>query len=103
MGLEEFIPPDAEIGSRHTVTGVIYAVDAFSVSIVLYTDPDKKLNIPKCMFACPDDDIESACEVRIHYWKEKDGKTKAIAEIVKEEKNIAQQLKRVIDLLKKVN
>ena len=101
MGLEEFIPPDAEIGSRHTVTGVIYAVDAFSVSIVLYTDPDKKLNIPKCMFACPDDDIESACVVKIHYWKEKDGKTGGIAEIVKEEKNTEQQLKRVIELLKK--
>ena len=103
MGLEEFIPPDAEIGARQSFTGVIYSVDAFSVSVVLYTDPDKKLNIPKCMFACPDEDIESACEVRIHYWKEKDGKTKGIAEIVKEEKDKEQQIKRVIDLLKKAN
>ena len=45
MGLEEFIPPDAEIGSKHTFTGVIYTVDEFSVSVVLYDDPTKKLTL----------------------------------------------------------
>ena len=102
MGLEEFIPPDSEIGAKHTFTGVIYSIDVFSVDVILYEDPTKKLSISKYMFTCPDSEIEPACEVRIHYWKEKDGTARAVAEIVDEKTDKEQQLKRVLELLKKV-
>ncbi|MEM4264033.1 MAG: hypothetical protein QW666_04030 [Candidatus Woesearchaeota archaeon] len=101
MGLEDFIPADAEIGSRQTFAGVIYYVDDFYVDVILYDAPDKKLSISKYVFTCPSEDIESAREVRLHYWKEKDGNTKVAAELIEIEADKEAQLRRVVALLKK--
>lgn len=86
MSLEEFIPPDSEILSKEVFSGIICHVDTFSANILLYDAPDKIMTFSKCMFVCPEEDIVLSYEVKIHYWKEKDGTQGTVVEIMKKDK-----------------